>query len=232
MTITILTLFPEMFGGPFDHSIIKRATDKGLVRLNIVNIRDAAADKRKTVDDRPYGGGVGMLVKVDVVDRALGQVLSKITSANKLVVLMDPGGKLFTQKQAQTYARLDELILICGHYEGVDERIRELVQEQVSIGDYVLTGGELPAMVVTDSVTRLIPGVLKKEQAVTGESFSTDPSMLEYPQYTAPAVYKKSRVPAVLMSGNHQKIQAWRRRMARRRTKQTRPDLGSNGKNQ
>lgn len=208
MTISILTLFPEMFSGPLDYSIVKRAKEKGIMTINFVNIRDFSTDTYKSVDDHPYGGGVGMILRVDVIDRALRALRGK-------KVLLDPRGDTFTQKKAREYAKLDHLILICGHYEGVDERIKTLVDESISIGDYVLTGGELPAMVITDSVVRLLPGVLK-EGVTQSESFS--PSLithhsslpLEYPQYTRPEEYQGMRVPDVLLSGNHKKIEEWR----------------------
>lgn len=208
MTISILTLFPEMFSGPFDYSIVKRAKEKGRITINLINIRDSSTDTYKSVDDHPYGGGVGMVLRVDVIDRALQSLRGK-------KVLLDPRGVTFTQKKAREYAKLDHLILVCGHYEGVDERVKSIVDESISIGDYILTGGELPAMILADSIIRLLPGVLK-EGVTQSESFS--PSLithhsslpLEYPQYTRPEKYKGMRVPDVLLSGNHKKIAAWR----------------------
>ncbi len=198
-----------MFTGPFDYSIIKRAQEKGLITIHLVNIRDFAGDAYKSVDDHPYGGGVGMVMRVDVIDRALRSQKSKVESQKSKTILLDPRGERFTQAKARSFTKLDHLILICGHYEGVDERVRELVDESISIGDYVLTGGELPAMVITDSIVRLLPGVLKKE-ATSSESFSLGIPSLEYPQYTRPEVYKGMSVPATLLSGDHKKIANWK----------------------
>lgn len=208
MVISILTLFPEMFASPFSYSIIKRAREKKLIDLRFINIRDFAQDKYKTVDDRPYGGGLGMILKVDVVGRALEYTKQSVSSSNTKSVLLDPKSRIFNQKIARDYSQLDHLILIAGHYEGVDARVSQIVDDSISIGEYVLTGGELPAMVVTDCVTRLIPGVLSKGDAVKMESFTDD--KVESPQYTRPSVYKKMRVPQVLLSGHHQDISEWR----------------------
>lgn len=233
MKIDILTLFPEMFKGPFEESIIKRAQEKGLVEIEIHNLRNWAEDKRGTVDDRPYGGGVGMVMRVDVIDRALSTINHQpsIISKSK-TVLLTPQGKVFNQERAQKLAKEKHLILICGHYEGVDERVREhLVDEEISIGDYVLTGGEIPAMVLVDSVVRLIPGVLEKPEATKDESFKSSiinhqPStLLEFPQYTRPEKYKNWPVPEILLSGDHQKIEEWRKKKSLERTKKQRPDL-------
>lgn len=224
MQITILTLFPEMFEGPLDHSIIKRAQQKHLVTLNLVNIRAYATDAYRTVDGRPYGGGAGMILRVDVVDAALTDILSRFgkTKSTK-IILLDPQGTPFTQKKAAKLSRTDHLILICGHYEGVDARIRGLVDEQISIGDFVLTGGEIPTLAIVDSVVRLLPGVLIKKEATIHESFSKP--LLEYPQYTKPQVYKGKQVPTVLLSGNHASIAAWRASEQKELTRRVRPDL-------
>lgn len=220
MKIEILTLFPQMFQGPFEESIVARARKKGLVEIKIHDLRQWAKDKHKTVDDRPYGGGVGMILLVEVIDRALKDLKRK----NSKVILLTPQGKLFDQKKAKSFSELKHLVLICGHYEGVDERVREhLVDAEISIGDYILTGGELPAMVVVDALVRLIPGVLEKKEAVLEESFSK--GLLEYPQYSRPANFKGWKVPEVLLSGDHQKIDEWRKKEALRRTKKRRPDL-------
>lgn len=219
MHISILTLFPDMFTGPFDQSIIKRSIDKKLITIDYINIRNFATDNYKTVDGHPYGGGVGMILRVDVVDRAL----QSIPKGHK--ILLDAGGTPYTQQKAKELSKIDHLILICGHYEGVDERIRSLVDEEISIGDYVLTGGEIPAMVLTDSIARLIPGVLGKPEATVHESFSEP--LLEYPQYTEPQTYNGRAVPPVLLSGNHQKIADWRKNESLKRTKTHRPDLTS-----
>lgn len=257
MKIDILTLFPEMFKGPFDESIIKRAQEKGLVKINIHNLRKWAKDKHKTVDDRPYGGGTGMILMVEPIYNALkdlcrqkekfktSQNTAMAVNCEEKVILLTPQGKVLNQKMARRFSKLDHLILICGHYEGVDERVREyLVDEEVSIGDYILTGGELPAMVLVDAVTRLIPGVLKKEEAIQFESFSKlkiafrrNPAkqanskienLLEYPQYTRPSNFKGWKVPKILLSGNHKKIEEWRKKQALEKTKKQRPDLIKN----
>jgi tRNA (guanine37-N1)-methyltransferase len=215
MRIEILTLFPDMFKGPFEESIIKRAQEKGLVEINIHNLRDWARDKHKTVDDRPYGGGAGMVIRVDVAHRAI----SKLKSQSSNVILLSPQGKHFNQKRAKKMAKSEHLILICGHYEGFDERIRQhLVDEEISIGDYVLSGGELPAMVVVDAIVRLIPGVLGKRISLSEESHST-PGYIEYPQYTRPENFKGWKVPKILLSGNHAEIGRWRKEQAEKRTK-------------
>ncbi|MDP3724435.1 MAG: tRNA (guanosine(37)-N1)-methyltransferase TrmD [bacterium] len=202
MTFTILTLFPEMFESPFGGSIIKRALDKETLTINLVNIRDFATDTHKTVDDKPFGGGAGMILKVDVCVAAL-------ESAGKgKRILLSPKGKKLTQQRIRDFAKEDHLILFCGHYEGVDTRVEEFMDEQISIGDYVLTGGELPAMVVVDAVSRLLPGVLGNPDSSNDESFSGD--TVEYPQYTRPAGFRRLKVPDVLLSGNHAEIHAWR----------------------
>ena len=230
MKIDILTLFPNMFHGPFDESIVKRARDKGLVDITVHNLRDWAGDKHKTVDDRPYGSGVGMILKVEVLDKAVSQLEMK--DSDTKVILLDAGGKKFTQKDAKRLSKSEHLILIAGHYEGVDYRVHKKIADEVmSIGDYVLTGGELPAMVITDSIVRLIPKVLEKSEATVFESFSPTSniqhptSILEYPQYTRPEVYKGWKVPKILLSGNHKEIEKWRKEQSIERTKKARPDL-------
>lgn len=206
MKIDILTLFPKMFEGPFNESIIKRAQDKSLIEIMIHDLRKWGLDDRRTVDDRPYGGGPGMIMRVDVVDSALKELKTK----NSKVILLDATGERFTQQKTVELSKLEHLILIAGHYEGVDHRVHEhLVDEVISIGDYVLTGGEIPAMVIIDSIVRLIPGVVGKEASIVEESHS-QPGYLEYPQYTRPEKYKKWNVPEVLLSGNHKKIKNWR----------------------
>ena len=211
MTVSILTLFPEMFQGPFDYSIVKRAKDQEKIAIHIINIRDFSTDKYKSVDDHPYGGGLGMVLKVDIIDKALSNVKCQMSNVKckERVILLDPRGTTFTQKKAREFSKLDHLILICGHYEGVAARVRTLADESISIGDYVLTGGELPAMVITDTIARLLPGILKKE-ASQNESFSPSHT-LEYPQYTRPEEYKRMRVPEILLSGNHEKIKDWKK---------------------
>ena len=223
MKIDIITLFPQMFSGPFDQSIIKRAQEKGLVEIKIHDLRAYGEGERKTVDDRPYGGGVGMILRVDIIDKAISDL--RKNSKNTKVVLLDATGNKFTQKIAGGLSSVKHLILIAGHYEGFDHRIHEhLVDEVISIGDYVLTGGEIPAMVVTDSVVRLIPRVLKKEGATKLESFS-NPNLLEFPQYTRPETYKGWQVPKVLLSGNHKEIESFRKEESIKKTKKNRPDL-------
>lgn len=205
MKISILTLFPEMFEGPFEHSIIKRAQQKKKVKIEFINIRNFSIGRHKIVDDKPFGGGVGMVLRVDVIDRAISNI------KKGRIILLDPRGKTFNQKKARELAKLDHLIFIAGHYEGVDERVRKyLVDESLSIGNYVLTGGEIPAMVIVDSIVRLIPGVLAKPEATSQESFAIS-NLLEHPQYTRPQTYKNWKVPKVLLTGNHKKIEAWKK---------------------
>lgn len=217
MQIEILTLFPKMFQGPFAESILKRAQDKGLVEIKIHDLRKWGLGKRKTVDDRPYGGGAGMILRIDVIDAAI----SKLKTPNSKIILLDAAGKKFNQQKAFQLSKAEHLILICGHYEGIDHRVHEhLVDEIISIGDYVLTGGELPAMVLTDAIVRLIPNVIKPE-SLSEESFSPLKMVNsklriagEYPQYTRPEEYKGWEVPKVLLKGNHKEIEKWRRQEA------------------
>ena len=225
MKISILTLFPEMFTGPFDYSIIKRAQEKGIVEIEFINIRDFGISAHKMVDDTPYGGGVGMVMRVDVLHEAIKKAKGENgKEEGTKVVLMSASGKPFKQTHAKLYAKLDHLILICGHYEGVDERIMRYVDEEVTIGDFVLTGGELPAMMITDSVTRLLEGAIT-QGAVEDESFSNPDEILEYPHYTKPREYDGESVPEVLLSGNHKNIAEWRNKQAIEKTKRVRPEL-------
>lgn len=206
MKIDILTLFPKMFDGPLTESIMWRAQDKKYAEIKIHDLRKWAIDERGSVDDRPYGGGAGMIIRIDVIDKALEELRTKESK----VILMDARGEKFSQQKAQVLAKSDHLILICGHYEGVDHRVAEhLVTDIISIGDYVLTGGEIPAMVLTDTIVRLIPGVIK-EESLKEESHST-PEVLEYAQFTRPENYKGWKVPKVLLSGNHKEIEEWRK---------------------
>lgn len=224
MKIDIITLFPKMFTGPFDESILKRAQDKGLVDIKIHNLRNWATNKYKAVDDHPYGGGVGMIMRIDIIDQAIEDL--KKTSTK--IILLDPTGKKFTQERARSLSKEKHLVLISGHYEGVDHRVHEhITNEVISIGDYVLTGGEIPTMVLVDTVVRLIPGVLSKEEATKFESFSEKKS-LEHPQYTRPEVYKGWKVPKILLSGNHKEIEKWRLEKSLARTRKRRPDLLNN----
>ncbi|MCL5411362.1 MAG: tRNA (guanosine(37)-N1)-methyltransferase TrmD [Patescibacteria group bacterium] len=207
-----------MFEGPFSESIIKRAQEKGLVKINVTNIRNFATDRHKTVDDTPYGGGAGMVLKVDVMAKALDSI------SDGYRILLTPQGKLLNQEMVTQLSKRPHLVLIAGHYEGFDERIREyLVDQEVSIGDYVLTGGELAAVVVVDAVLRHVPGVLGKEESAKKESFSNN--LLEYPQYTRPEEFQGWKVPDLLLSGDHEKIEKWRQEQALKRTKEKRPDL-------
>jgi len=230
MKISILTLFPEMFAGPFDFSIIKRAQEKKLVDIELVNIRDFGIGSHKMVDDTPYGGGIGMVMRVDVLQKTIEQTKKHyLQQANdktikQSVILMSASGKPFKQQTAKQFSKLHHLIFICGHYEGVDERIMQYVDEEISIGDFVLTGGELPAMMITDSVVRLLEGTITKG-AVEDESFSRPDQLLEYPQYTKPNTYEGYDVPEVLFSGNHKKIAEWRQDQSLEKTKKIRPDL-------
>jgi tRNA (guanine37-N1)-methyltransferase len=219
MHIDIFTLFPAMFEGPFSESILKRACERGLLSIALHNIRDYTSDKHHVVDDYPYGGGVGMVMKPEPIFAAVEAVYQ-----GGPIILLTPQGRLFNQQIARELAREPRLSLICGHYEGVDERVAEhLVTDQLSIGDYVLTGGELPAMVVVDAVARLIPGVLGADESARDESHSDH--LLEYPQYTRPPEFRGWRVPEVLLSGHHAQIARWRRKEALRRTRRRRPDL-------
>jgi tRNA (guanine37-N1)-methyltransferase len=225
MKISILTLFPEMFTGPFDHSIIKRAKEKGLVEIAFINIRDFGIGTHKMVDDTPYGGGVGMVMRVDVLHKAIEKAKGKSDKGKVTkTVLMSASGKPYKQQSAKAFSKLDHLILICGHYEGVDDRILKYIDEEISIGDYVLTGGELPAMVITDSVVRLLEGAIT-QGAVEDESFSNKQEILEYPHYTKPRDYDGEEVPEVLLSGNHKEIAKWRDDKSLEKTKKIRPDL-------
>jgi len=217
-----------MFKGPFDESIVKRAQDKKLVQVQVHDLRKWGIDERRTVDDRPYGGGAGMILRVDVIDRALKSLTTSHHPLITKVILLDATGEKFTQQKAVQLSKVDRLIIIAGHYEGVDHRVHEhLVDEVISIGDYVLTGGEIPAMVLIDSIVRLIPGVLKKEEATKIESFS-EPGKVEFPQYTRPDNYQGWKVPEMLLSGNHVEIEKWRKEKALAKTKKIRPDLNKN----
>lgn len=223
MRIDVLTLFPGMFTGPFDESIIKRARERGIIEVEIHDIREYAEDRHRVVDDYPYGGGAGMVMKPEPVHRAL-QAVKDGRGDQPHVILMTPQGEEFGQELARELSDRPWLVLLCGHYEGVDERIRQhLVDQEISIGDYVLTGGELPAMVVMDTVVRLLPGVMGSAESADEESFSQD--LLEYPQYTRPAEYEGWQVPKILLSGNHGAIRRWRREQAILRTAARRPEL-------
>lgn len=219
MRIDILTLFPGMFDSPFAESIIKRAVDKSILYIKITDIRSFADGRHLQVDDYPYGGGAGMVMKADVVCRALA---ARRTSSSHAVYL-SPRGKRLTQEKVRELSEIPHLILLCGHYEGIDERVMAEIDEELSIGDYVLTGGELPAMVLVDAVARLLPGVLGDELSSEEESFSA--GLLEYPHFTRPAAYNEAEVPAVLLSGHHENIRRWRLQESLRQTLLKRPDL-------
>ncbi len=224
MRFDVITIFPEMFAPALDESIIKRAQAKKKVTIRIHDLREYTKDKHKKVDDRPFGGGPGMVMTPQPFFDAIKEIKG---SRRARVILMSPSGKRLTQKLARDLAKQKNLIVLCGHYEGVDERVREkLVDESISIGDYVLTGGEIPAMVLIDCVTRLIPGVVGKEASLEDESFEED--LLEYPHYTRPANFRGAKVPDVLLSGNHLAINKWRKEQARRVTRRNRPDLLKN----
>ncbi|MGA3284776.1 MAG: tRNA (guanosine(37)-N1)-methyltransferase TrmD [Verrucomicrobiota bacterium] len=220
MKIDVLTLFPAMFAGPLDESIVKRARETGLLDLKIHNLRDWTHDRHKTVDDRPFGGGPGMLLKPEPLFEAIESLKREKTR----VILLSPAGRQFNQAIARELAEQQDLLLVTGHYEGFDERVREkLADDELSIGDYVLTNGALPAMVVIDAVVRLLPGALGDDASSHDESFSH--GLLEYPQYTRPAEFRGMKVPDILVSGNHAEIEKWRREQAKARTKKQRPDL-------
>lgn len=221
MKIAVITLFPEMFDAVLNSSMMWKAQKDKLVDFNIINLRDFGIGPRKQVDDTPYGGGAGMVLKPEPIYDAVESARKKLPSAK--VALMTPRGEKFTQIFAKKLSKLDELILLCGHYEGFDERIMDLVDIEISVGDYVLTGGELPAMTVIDAVVRLVPGVLGDKQSAHDESFSQ--GLLEYPQYTKPQDFMGKKVPEVLLGGNHSKISVWRKAEAVKKTKKNRPDL-------
>ena len=247
MKFDIVTLFPSMFDSPLNESILKRAVDSGLIEIKVHNLRDYTSDKHHTVDDSPYGGGAGMIMKpgpvVEAIERlksaaasqlaakcehgvnvaALSRQTAGVPAGDSTVILLSPQGRRYDQKMAQGFSLLSHIILICGRYEGIDERVAGYVDETVSIGDFVLTGGELAAMTVVDSVSRLVPGVLGSDESSTEESFSWH--LLEYPQFTRPNNFRGLKVPEILLSGNHGAIRKWRRKEALRKTMQRRPDL-------
>lgn len=224
MKIDILTLFPEMFDGPFGTSIIKRAREKGLIDINTVNIRDFAMDKHRITDDYPFGGGAGMVMKPEPITEAVESIALRDGKSPETVILLSPQGEVLTQEMAIELAKLPHIVFICGHYEGIDERVRETpVTREISIGDFVLTGGELPCMVVVDALARMIPGVLGEEESAVNDSFYD--GLLEYPQYTRPREYRGMKVPEILLSGDHGKIARWRRQQSLKRTLERRPDL-------
>lgn len=229
MNFHVMTLFPEMIRSGMDTSIIGRAMASGILSLEAVNIRDYTIDKHKKVDDYPYGGGAGMLMQAQPVYDCYHAIVQRIAESGRKgqkarVIYVTPQGKTFQQQMAKEFAREEDLIFLCGHYEGIDERVLEqIVTDYVSIGDYVLTGGELPAMVMMDAISRMVPGVLSNEQSGETESFSND--LLEYPQYSRPEIWMEKQVPAVLLSGDHEKVDEWRLEQSLERTRRLRPDL-------
>lgn len=223
MRIDVLTLFPRMFEGPMGESIIGKAREKELLEINISNFRDYADNKHKTVDDYPYGGGAGMLLKVQPIYDNIAAIKEATPETKKRIILLDPAGKRFDQQMAEEFSKEEHLVFICGHYEGYDERIRDLVTDEVSLGDYVLTGGELGAMVMIDATVRLLPEVLGNETSAQTDSHST--GLLEHPQYTRPADFRGQKVPEVLTNGNHKLIEEWRLKESLKRTLERRPDM-------
>lgn len=223
MRIDVLTLFPRMFDGPLGESIIGKAREKGLLDIRVSNFRDYSDNKHQTVDDYPYGGGAGMLLKVQPIHANLAAIEAEQPIEKKRIILLDPAGKPFNQKMAEEFANEEQLIFICGHYEGYDERIRSLVTDEVSLGDYVLTGGELGAMVMIDATVRLLPDVLGNQTSAQTDSHST--GLLEHPQYTRPAEFAEMKVPEVLTKGNHKLIAEWQLKESLRRTYLRRPDM-------
>lgn len=227
MIIEILSIFPEMFDSPFGHSIIKRARKAGILKINITNPRDFTYDKHRIVDDYPFGGGAGMVMKPEPIFRAVESIVNQSMVQKRRIIMMCPSGKRLDQNKVRELAEYEQLILICGHYEGIDARVQEyLVDETISIGDYVLTGGELPAMIVVDAVARMLPGVLGSSESAPQDSFYD--GLLEYPQYTRPREYNGMVVPEILLSGDHAKINRWRQKQSLKRTLECRPDLLEN----
>ena len=220
MKIDILTLFPDMYNGFISESIIKRAKEKGLIVINIINFRDYSNDLHKKVDDTPYGGGNGMVL----TPQPLMDAVKELKSEDSKVILLTPDGSIYNQKEAYNLSKYKHLIIICGHYEGFDDRIRSIVDFEISIGDYILTGGEIPSMVLTDSIVRLLDGVIKEDSHLN-ESFNLDTNLLDYPTYTKPREYEGMKVPEVLLNGNHEEIKKWRHEEALKKTKERRPDL-------
>lgn len=224
MQIDIVTAFPKLVASPLEESMLKRAQQKNLVHIRVHDLRDYTNDKHRQVDDYPYGGGAGMVLKPEPIFRCVEAIIEKYPSKRRKIIYLTPQGKLFNQKLANELSQWEHLIFICGHYKGVDERVIEhLVTDEISIGDYVLTGGELPALVVIDAVVRLIPGVLSDLESALTDSFQS--GLLDYPYYTRPEEFRGWRVPEVLLSGNHQKIAEWRKAKALERTRQRRRDL-------
>ncbi|MGE5298250.1 MAG: tRNA (guanosine(37)-N1)-methyltransferase TrmD [Acidobacteriaceae bacterium] len=223
MEFTILTLFPEAFEAYLNISLLKRAVAKKLIKIKVVNLREFGAGPHKSVDDRPYGGGAGMVLRVDIIARALKKLKFTKGKKDSWIILMTPQGKRFDQGLAKSLRKFKRLALVCGRYEGFDERVRKIADMEISLGDFVLTGGEIPALAVLDTVARLVPGVVGKSESLVEESFSN--GLLEYPQYTRPEKFERMSVPKVLLTGNHAKISQWRTEQSQKRTAKKRPDL-------
>ncbi|MBI3950105.1 MAG: tRNA (guanosine(37)-N1)-methyltransferase TrmD [Acidobacteria bacterium] len=225
MRFDILTIFPEMFRGPLDFSILKRAQEQGIIDIRVHDLRTFATDKHHMVDDRPFGGGAGMVFKPEPIFRAVEALLEgRPATESRAIILLSPQGRVFNQQEAERLAQMQHLILICGRYEGVDERVVEhLITDEISIGDYILTGGEIPAVVIVDAVTRLLPGALGDQASAARDSFAE--GILDYPHYTRPADFRGMKVPDILLSGNHAQIERWRQRKALEKTLRVRPDL-------
>ncbi len=219
MKFNLITIFPEMFSSYLNEGVLNRALKKKIINIQKINLRDFSSDKHKTVDETPYGGGAGMLLKIEPIYKALKYLKAKTGLKTKRVVLLSASGETWTQKKAEEYSKLKEITFICGRYEGVDSRIKNFIDEEISIGSYILTGGELPAMIIVDSITRLIPNVLGNSESLKDESHSKD-GFLEYPQYTRPEVFHYGKnslsVPKILLSGNHEKIKNWRKEKSRK----------------
>jgi tRNA (guanine37-N1)-methyltransferase len=209
VTFDIITIFPKIFDSYFNESIISRGQKKKLIKINVHDLRKWTSDKRKTVDDKPYGGGPGMIFKVEPIWKALRALKTKKGQAKTKIILTDPAGKKFDQRMAEKLAKMKRVVILCGRYEGFDARVGDLVDEKISVGDYILTGGEIPAMAIVDVISRLVPGVVGKEESLREETFSRK-DFVEYPQYTRPFEFRGWRVPKILLSGDHQKIKAWR----------------------
>ena len=231
MKISILTLFPQMFEGPFDFSIVKRAVEKKIVEIKFIDIREFGLGRHKIVDDKPYGGGLGMILKVDILKKAIDKAIDKnLTKNEQKIILLSASGKVYTQQKAKAFSKLKHLIIICGHYEGVDERMKEFIDEEISVGEFVLTGGEIPAMIIVDSITRLTKGVLKKG-ATEQESFSGKNMILEHPQYTRPVKFENLSVPEILLSGNHKLISEWKEQQSIKKTREVKNSSAKKAKN-
>ena len=223
MKINIITAFPEFFKSPLDTSIIKKGIEKGKIKIEIFNLRDFSNNKHKRIDDYPYGGGPGMVLMVEPIFNAVNEIKEKNNKLKTKVILLSPQGERLTQPKVREISKEENLTLICGHYKGVDERVKKFIDEEISIGDYILSGGELPVLVIIDSVVRLIPGIIGDIESANTDSFET--GLLDYPHYTKPRIFMEEEVPSVLLSGDHKKIEEWKERMSHLRTTEKRNDL-------